>query len=129
MSTAHRSSSPDRQSGGHTLSSRQQVRIVISMYLGYATFMLLRMIPTVASTSITTDPALGVSTGDWGRILAVGTVGAVIGKFIGGLAADKFGGRLTFFVGLVVTALGVAAFAASRTVVMFQTTFFIALLA
>jgi len=114
---------------GVALTKLQQVKIVVSMYLGYATFMLLRMIPTVAGNSITANPELNVTTGDWGRILAVGTVGAVIGKFVGGLASDKFGGRLTFFFGLIVTALGVAAFAVSRTVIMFQTTFFIALLA
>ena len=84
------------------------------MYVGYAMFMVLRMAPTVAGTSITSDTSLGVDTGDWGRILAMGTVGAVFGKFIGGLAADRLGGRLTFAVGLVVSAVGVAAFAASR---------------
>lgn len=103
--------------------------VVLSMYVGYAMFMVLRMIPTVAGTSITNDSTLGVSTGDWGRILAMGTVGAVVGKFIGGFAADRWGGRLTFFAGLIVSAIGVAGFAASTSVRMFQLTFFVALMA
>ena len=72
-----------------SISRGQQVRVVASMYVGYAMFMVLRMVPTVAGTSITGDPSLGVDTGDWGRILAMGTVGAVLGKFVGGLAADR----------------------------------------
>ena len=84
-------------------STQQRIMAVASMYVGYAMFMVLRMIPTVAGTSITSDPAMGVSTADWTRILAMGTVGAVIGKFIGGLAADTLGGRATFAIGLVVT--------------------------
>ena len=108
---------------------QQQAMVVMSMYVGYASFMVLRMIPTVAGTSITSDPEFGVSTEDWGRILAMGTVGAVVGKFIGGLAADRLGGRLTFFAGLIVSSLGVAAFAASKTVAAFQLTFFVALMA
>lgn len=107
----------------------RQLMVVSSMYVGYALFMVLRMIPTVAGTSITNDPTMGVSTGDWGRILAMGTVGAVIGKFIGGFAADRLGGRITFFVGLIISAVGVAGFAASTSVRMFQLTFFVALMA
>lgn len=108
---------------------RHQVKVVVSMYIGYAMFMVLRMIPTVAGTSITSDPDLNIDTGDWGRILAMGTVGALIGKFIGGYAADKLGGRITFSVGLLISAIGVLAFAASSTVWMFQATFFLTLLA
>lgn len=114
---------------GPWMSRGQQLQVVASMYVGYAMFMVLRMAPTVAGTSITGDPSLGIDTGDWGRILAMGTVGAVVGKFIGGWSADRLGGRLTFAVGLVVSALGVAAFAASRSVWMFQAAFFVALMA
>ncbi|MCP4171848.1 MAG: glucose-6-phosphate exchanger SLC37A4 [Fuerstiella sp.] len=112
-----------------TVNRRHQVMVVVSMYIGYAMFMVLRMIPTVAGTSITDDPNLNVDTGDWGRILAIGTIGALVGKFIGGYAADKLGGRITFTIGLFVSAVGVLAFAASTAVWMFQATFFLALLA
>ncbi len=111
------------------VSRARQVRVVLAMYVGYAMFMVLRMAPTVAGTSITDDASLGVDTGDWGRILAMGTVGAVLGKFIGGYAADRFGGRMTFTFGLLVSAVGVAAFAASSAVWMFQAAFFLALMA
>ena len=69
----------------------QQAQVVGAMYVGYAMFMVLRMVPAVAGTSITGDASLDVGVGDWGRILAMGTIGAVVGKFIGGYAADRFG--------------------------------------
>ncbi|MCP4508601.1 MAG: glucose-6-phosphate exchanger SLC37A4, partial [Fuerstiella sp.] len=75
------------------------------------------------------DPNLGIDIGDWGRILAMGTIGALVGKLIGGYAADRLGGRLTFTIGLLVTAIGVLAFAMSSAVWMFQVTFFLALMA
>ncbi|HIE98496.1 MAG TPA: MFS transporter [Planctomycetes bacterium] len=108
---------------------RQQVMVVVSMYIGYAMFMVLRMDPPVAGTAITSDPNLGVDIGDWGRILAMGTIGALVGKLIGGYAADRLGGRLTFTIGLLVTAIGVLAFAMSSAVWMFQAAFFLALMA
>lgn len=111
------------------LMGRQRLVVVASMYVGYAMFMVLRMIPTVAGTSITGDESFGIDNTAWGRILAMGTVGAVLGKFVGGLSADKLGGRLTFTVGLVVTAIGVCAFAMSSTVVAFQASLFLALMA
>ncbi|MGB4709839.1 MAG: MFS transporter [Fuerstiella sp.] len=107
----------------------QQAQVVGAMYVGYAMFMVLRMVPAVAGTSITGDASLDVGVGDWGRILAMGTIGAVVGKFIGGYAADRFGGRVTFSVGLLVSAVGVAAFAASSQVWMFQAALFVALMA
>ncbi len=107
----------------------RQIQIIASMYIGYAMFMVLRMAPPVAGASITGNPDLGIDTGTWGKILAAGTLGAVVGKIIGGLAADKFGGRLTFFVGLVVASIGVAGFSASSNALMFQATLFLALMA
>lgn len=107
----------------------QQVQTVAAMYVGYAMFMVLRMVPTVAGVSIREDPVLGIDTGEWGRILAMGTVGAVVGKFVGGFAADAIGGKWTFTIGLVVSLIGVAIFAASSTVWMFQASLFVALMA
>lgn len=111
------------------LTARQQVVTVSCMYLGYAMFMVLRMAPTVAGNPIIADPDLGVDTGDWGRILATGTIGAVIGKFVGGFAADRLGGRITFFAGLVVSSVGVAMFANSTSAGMLGVSLFIALMA
>ena len=111
------------------LNRRQQIITVFCMYVGYAMFMVLRMAPTVAGNPIVDDPSLGVDKGDWGRILAAGTLGAVLGKFIGGLAADRLGGRWTFFLGLVISSLGVAAFALSQSTAFFAGSLFVALMA
>lgn len=111
------------------ISRSRQVNIVVAMYVGYAMFMVLRMAPTVASSAIIANPNLGIDLEAWGKIISAGTVGAVIGKFIGGFAADNLGGRLTFTVGLIVSALGVAAFAAASSFGMFAAAFFVALLA
>src|SRR6516162_41200 len=80
---------------------RQQIVNVASMYLGYALFMVLRMIPSVAGPAMRNDPSLEMDLVLWGRILAVGNCGAVVGKIICGYSADKFGCKLTFTVGLL----------------------------
>ena len=79
---------------------RQQILAVISMYFGYAMFMVLRMIPGVAGAAMQKDPSLGIDLEVFGKILSLGTCGAIHGKFIGGYAADRFGGRITFAIGL-----------------------------
>ena len=107
----------------------QQFVTVGTMYFGYAMFMVLRMIPTVAGPAMREDPALGIDLAVWGRILAMGTFGALIGKFLGGYAADKFGGKWTFTVGLLMSAVFIGFFAASSEVWLFQLTLFFALMA
>ncbi|MCH2203513.1 MAG: MFS transporter [Fuerstiella sp.] len=106
-----------------------QLLVLLSMYIGYAVFMIMRMAPVPVSNAILSDPALDIDKGDWGRILAMGTTGAVIGKFLAGYAADRLGGRITFSVGLVVCSLGIAAFSQAKSAWMFQAAFFVALLA
>ena len=108
---------------------RQQANVVFSMYLGYAMFMVLRMAPAPVSNAIIDDPSLGVDIGDWGRIMAMGTAGAIVGKFVAGWAADFFGGRITFAAGLLFCSLGIAAFSVATSTWMFQTAFFVALMA
>ncbi len=108
---------------------RQQVIVVAAMYVGYAMFMVLRMIPTVAGTAIVNDHSMGIDLAVWGTILAIGDVGAVVGKFICGYAADKFGGKLTFTVGLLVASIFVGVFGFASDVRLFQAAFFVALMA
>lgn len=110
-------------------SLRQQVITVSAMYVGYAMFMVLRMIPTVAWTGIREDPSLDVDLEAWGKIIAVGTWGAVIGKFVCGYSADRFGGKLTFTIGLLIAAIFIALFGLMSTVWQFQAMLFMALLA
>ncbi|MBB75103.1 MAG: hypothetical protein CMJ75_11400 [Planctomycetaceae bacterium] len=102
---------------------------IASMYLGYATFMVLRMIPTVTGASMRDDPTLDIDLSDLGLIFAMGTAGAVVGKFVGGLAADWVGGKWTFTVGLLLTSVFIGLFALSDELGMFQAMFFLALLA
>src|SRR5260221_447583 len=108
---------------------RQQVVVIAAMYVGYAMFMVLRMIPTVAGTAIREDPSLGMDLTAWGKILAIGTWGAVVGKFICGYAADKFGGKVTFTVGLLIASIFVGMFGFVSDVWLFGAAFFVALMA
>jgi OPA family sugar phosphate sensor protein UhpC-like MFS transporter len=121
---------------GNTVVSRQQLPhrsqlfvTVGTMYFGYAMFMVLRMVPTVAGQAMREDPALNIDLAVLGRIFAMGTFGAMIGKFIGGYAADKFGGKLTFTVGLLISSVFVGLFSTSSAVWMFELTYFFALMA
>ena len=106
-----------------------QAQVLLSMYIGYAVFMVLRMAPAPVSNAIIADPSLNIDKEDWGEIIAMGTAGAVIGKLVSGYAADRFGGRITFTVGLVVCSLGIAAFSVATSAWMFQAAFFVALMA
>lgn len=107
----------------------QQILAVAAMYFGYAMFMVLRMIPAVVGGAMRKDPSLDVGLEELGEIFALGTCGAIVGKFIGGYAADKWGGKITFAVGLAVCAVFIGLFATSYSLIMFQAAFFFALMA
>lgn len=108
---------------------RQQAATIATIYVAYATSMILRMIPTVAGTSITGDESLGIGLAQLTTIWSAGTYGAMVGKFICGWAADKFGGHKTFAIALFVSSAFVGLFATSSNLLMLQVTFFIALMA
>ncbi len=108
---------------------KQQILVVASMYVGYACFMILRMIPTVVGNDILDDPSLDVALPAWGKILTAGTCGGILGKILGGWLADRLGGKLTFTLGLAVTSVAVVVFAAGFHVQFFAATFFVALMA
>jgi MFS transporter, OPA family, sugar phosphate sensor protein UhpC len=109
--------------------NRQQVSMIGTLYVAYAMSMVLRMVPTVAGNAIRSETALGVDVKTWAVIMSTGTVGAMIGKFFCGWAADTFGGRKTFSVALFIASLFVGMFALSSSVLMFQVTFFVVLMA
>jgi OPA family sugar phosphate sensor protein UhpC-like MFS transporter len=98
---------------------RQQFTILSCMYAGYGAMMISRQMVTILSPALLADPSLNFTVKDTGDILAYGTVGAMFGKLIWGPLADKIGGRLTFLIGIVLTALLVAAFGLSHNVVAF----------
>ena len=89
------------------------------MYAGYGAMMISRQMVTILSPALLADESLNFTVKDTGDILAYGTVGAMVGKLIWGPLADKIGGRLTFLIGIVLTALLVAAFGLSQNVVAF----------
>lgn len=64
----------------HPSGQRQQRRATVgTMYSGYAMFMVSRMIPTVTGAAMREDAAPDIDLEVWGRILAWGTVGSVVG--------------------------------------------------
>ncbi len=132
LSASRLESQPDKKPitmNTNTNYRRQQVKTISTMYIGYAMSMVLRMIPTVAGTSIREDVSLGIDLESWGKVLAAGTCGALTGKFLCGWAADKFGGKRTFTIALFVASLFVGLFAMSSSLLMFQATFFVTLMA
>lgn len=98
---------------------RQQIAILGSMYVGYGAMMVSRQMVTILSPALLADKDLNFTVKHTGDILAYGTVGAMVGKLIWGPLADKIGGRLTILIGIVLTALLVAAFGLSQNVVAF----------
>jgi len=106
-----------------------QVQTVATLYLAYATSMVLRMIPTVVGNAIRGESHLGIGLAEWSQILAAGTLGALVGKFVCGWSADRFGGRVTLTAALLVAAGGVALFASTHTLPGFQAALFLTLLA
>ena len=106
-----------------------QVQTVATLYLAYATSMVLRMIPSVVGTAIRGEASIGIGLAEWSQVLAAGTVGALVGKFVCGWSADRFGGRVTLTAALLVASLGVALFATAHHLGAFQAALFVTLMA
>ena len=106
-----------------------QVQTVATLYLAYATSMVLRMIPSVVGTNIRDEAHLGIGLGEWSQVLAAGTFGALVGKFVCGWSADRFGGRVTLTAALLVASTGVAWFASAHQLAALQGAFFLTLMA
>ena len=121
--------SPEVQTSLNTDSERSRISIFGTMYIAYAVSMVLRMIPAIAGISIRSDESLGIDMDAWGKILAAGTCGALLGKFLWGWAADRFGSRRTLTIALILAAGFVALFSRSHTIRGFQITFFFTLMA
>ncbi|NQZ88972.1 MAG: MFS transporter [Colwellia sp.] len=89
---------------GKALNVGLEVRIVISMCVGYAMLMLCRTVVGVAGPAMLIDPNLQLDTASFGAILGWGTAGNLIGKLTNGVLADKLGGSKVF-----IFAIGAAA--------------------
>ncbi len=106
---------------------KRQMFTVFCMYAGYAGLMVLKMAPTTASASIVNEGLLDTEL--WGKILAVGTFGGILGKLLTGWMADRFGGKFTFTLGLLVTAVALLCFALASSVWLFGLAVFVLFLA
>ena len=106
---------------GNIMSIRtsQQINIIVSMYLGYAAMMICRQMVTILSPALLADDTLGLTKTNLGDFAAYGTLGALVGKLIWGPLADKIGGRFTFLIGILLTALFIIAFGLSPNVMAF----------
>ena len=102
--------------------TKSQFKILLSMYLGYGAMMICRQMITILGPAMLADESLGLTKTNLGDFAAYGTIGALVGKLIWGPLTDKFGGRLTFLVGITTTALLVIAFGYSPNIASF--TFF-----
>lgn len=104
-------------------------RIFGLLYIAYGMSMVLRTLPTIASTSIKNDPALGVDLTAWGQIIATGTMGGFTGKFLWGWLADVLGGRITLMLGLLLAAAGAVGFSAAADGTQIRVAVFVIMLA
>ena len=98
---------------------RWELIILGCMYAGYMAFILCRTAIYVASPAMVEDPALGLTKTMFGAILGWGTAGMVTGKLLGGVVADRFGGRTVFLLALSVTAAAAAGFAVAGGFALF----------
>ncbi|MDB2445114.1 MFS transporter [Gammaproteobacteria bacterium] len=79
-----------------TSNIRWELRIVVSMCLGYGMLMLCRTVVGVAGPAMLADPQLTLDTATFGALLGWGTAGNLTGKLTTGILADKFGGSRIF---------------------------------
>ena len=92
-----------------------QVLILSSMYIGYAAFMVCRNTLIASSAEMVQDPALGMDTESFGRLMSWHSAGAIMGKLVTGPGADRLGGRRMFLLALSLTAMANVGFAFSSS--------------
>lgn len=83
---------------------------VATLFVGYAGYYVCRSVLPVASNAMLNDPELGFDEAAYGRLIAIGTYAYAIGKLVNGVATEYFGGRRMFLLGMVLSAICVAAF-------------------
>jgi MFS transporter, OPA family, sugar phosphate sensor protein UhpC len=83
---------------------REQITVIVCMYIGYFMLMFCRTAFTTVSPALVEDPGLSLTTTHIGDILGYAALGSLAGKLITGFVADYFGGRLTLIVALAVVA-------------------------
>jgi len=83
---------------------------VTTLFVGYAGYYVCRSVLPVASNAMLNDPELQFDEVSYGRLVAVGIYLYAIGKLVNGIVTEYVGGRLMFLLGMVLSALCVAAF-------------------
>ena len=92
-----------------------QITMLLTMYVGYAAFMLCRNTLGAASTAMIEDPDLAMNTASYGRLMSWHSAGAIAGKLVTGIGADLLGGRRMFLIALALTAVANIGFAMSTS--------------
>ncbi|QDT13912.1 MFS transporter [Planctomycetes bacterium K23_9] len=98
--------------------AKWQITILLTMYIGYAAFMLCRNTLGAASPAMMEDPTIAMDKASFGRLMSWHSAGAIAGKLVTGIAADLLGGRRMFMIALSLTAVANIGFALSSSLVM-----------
>jgi OPA family sugar phosphate sensor protein UhpC-like MFS transporter len=106
-----------------------EMRIVISMCLGYGMLMFCRTVVGVAGPAMLADPELTLDTATFGAILGWGTAGNLTGKLTTGILADKLGGRRIFIWAVGLAAIATFIFGTLSTNIAFFTLYFLTVFA
>ena len=112
-----------------TSNIRWEMRIVISMCLGYGMLMLCRTVVGVAGPAMLADPVLTLNTATFGAILGWGTAGNLTGKLTTGILADKLGGSRVFVWAVVLAAIATFIFGTLSSNIAFFALYFLTVFA
>lgn len=105
--------------GSNTAHFKLQISLLASMYVGYGAMMICRQMLTIVSPALLADTSLALTKTNLGDFAAFGTLGALTGKLIWGPLGDAIGGRLTFLLGIVLSAVFLMCFGLSSNVMSF----------
>jgi OPA family glycerol-3-phosphate transporter-like MFS transporter len=89
---------------------RWQSVTVVTLFTGYAGYYICRSVLPVASNGMMNDPSSGIDEVGYGRIIEVGIYLYAIGKLLNGIGAEYLSGRLSFLLGMTLSAALVACF-------------------
>jgi sugar phosphate permease len=101
-----------------------QIQLLALMYFAYAVSMIMKYSIIVVSPSLISDPLVAMSKTQFGEILASGSIGGIFGKILFGLGADRFGGKKSFLVSLLILSIGIILFGFSYNIFAFNLIFF-----
>jgi len=101
-----------------------QIKLLALMYFAYAVSMIMKYSIIVVSPSLISDPMIAMSKTQFGEMLASGGIGGIFGKILFGLGADRFGGKKSFFVSLLILTVSVIIFGFSYNIFAFTLIFF-----